>query len=161
MKRFLFLVALAHLMFSNPLTAKEARLDAPAFPELASTKFSSARYELSAEKGRLITTPGAVFTEAGDYTGMILPELLSAPEPIPYPKWAAQQGWEGEVILAIEVMTDGSVDRYSVVQSTGHKILDETAAAVVRTWKFTPAMKDGKPVHTCVEIPIRFELTRE
>lgn len=111
--------------------------------------------------GKLIAKPGRVFTDGGDYRGISLPYLLSSPRPIVYPRWAIRQGWQGKLLLAIEIRTDGSVGRYNVLRSTGYRILDEEATRAVRSWKFYPAMKNGKPTLTCIEIPIVFHLGDE
>ena len=108
--------------------------------------------------GKLIVRPGRVFTEGGDYSGMILPYLLSNPKPIPYPRWAVRQGWQGRFVIAIEVLVNGSVGRFKVMKSTGHTLLDESATNAVRIWKFSPAAKNGKPVVTCIQIPVVFQL---
>ncbi len=107
---------------------------------------------------KLTVKPGQVFTEGGDYRGMILPYLISQPKPISYPRWAIRQGWQGRFVIAIEIRTDGTVGRYKVMKSTGRRILDKVATDAVRSWKFQPAVKNGKIVVTCIEIPVIFEL---
>lgn len=113
------------------------------------------------QNGTLVTKPGPVLTEKGDYAGMQLPYLTSTPKPIAYPRLAVQRGWEGELVIAVEILTDGAVGRHQVMESTGHGLLDKIAAEAVRSWKFHPAMKNGEPVLTCIAIPIRFELQGE
>lgn len=107
---------------------------------------------------KLIARPGALFTQGGDYSGIELPYLVSTPKPIKYPRWALRQGWEGRFIIAVEVLIDGTVGRYYVMQSTGHKILDKAATEAVRTWKFHPAMKNGKPIVECAQVPVTFKI---
>lgn len=108
--------------------------------------------------GQLISKPGSIFTVGGNYSGMELPYLISAPKPIAYPHWAVRQGWEGDFVIAIEVLKNGSVGRYKVMKSTGHQRLDQAAVHAVQSWKFHPAMKNGQSIVTCVELPVRFEL---
>ncbi len=110
------------------------------------------------ENEKLKIKPGHVFTEGGDYRATALPYLISSPKPIAYPRWAIRQGWEGELVIAVEVLKDGSVGRCKVMKSTGHRVLDKVATDAVRSWKFQPAVKDGKLVVTCIEIPVTFEL---
>ncbi len=111
-----------------------------------------------ADNGKLIAKAGPVFTEGGDYSGMMLPYLLSHPKPISYPRWAIKQGWQGRFVIAVEILTDGSVGRYKVRESTGHRMLDRVATEAIRAWKFKPAVKDGKYIGTCIEIPVVFKL---
>ena len=110
---------------------------------------------------KLITQPGALFTQGGDYTGIDLPYLISTPKPLKYPRWALRQGWEGRFSIAIEVRKDGSVGTFKVMQSTGHKILDQAATDAVRSWKFHPAMKNGQPVVECAQIPVTFKISEK
>ena len=111
--------------------------------------------------GQVISKPGAIFTQGGDYKGMELPYLISNPKPIVYPRWAVRQGWTGQLELAIEIFENGRVGKYKVMKSTGHEMLDKAAIKSVQTWKFHPAMKNGKAIHTCVQIPILFDLQSE
>jgi protein TonB len=110
--------------------------------------------------GELVPEPGPVFTEGGDYEGISFPYLLSEPEPIPYPRWAVDQGWQGKVVIAVEILLDGTVGRTQIMQSTGYSLLDETADKALKTWRFHPATKDGQPVLQCFEIPIRFRISK-
>lgn len=111
--------------------------------------------------GKLISHPGMVFTTGDEGPHFELPYLLSYPEKISYPRWAIHQGWEGKLVLAVEILKDGSVGRTAVMQSTGRKILDEAATDSIKTWKFHPAMKNGEPALTCVQIPVVFQLAEK
>jgi len=113
------------------------------------------------QSGKLTIKPGLVFTEGGDYAGMRLPYLVSDPKTIFYPRWAVRQGWQGKCVIAIEVLLDGTVGRFQIMHSTGYRVLDDQAVKAVRSWKFHPAVKDGKQIVTCVEIPVFFKLTVE
>lgn len=110
---------------------------------------------------QFVTRPGRIFTEGGNYEGIALPYLISAPKPVVYPRWAVRQGWQGRFVIALEVLTDGTVGRYYVMRSTGHRMLDHAALRAVRTWKFHPAVRDGKAVVECVQIPVVFKLDQE
>ena len=113
------------------------------------------------KNNKLTTKPGPVFTEGTDTEGAALPYLLSNPKPISYPKWAIHNGWQGECTIAVEILADGSVGRYYVMRSTGHETLDEEAVKALKSWKFHPATKDGRPFVTCIQIPITFQLQDE
>lgn len=107
--------------------------------------------------GRLVLKPVKIFT-TGDHTAMELPYLISQPQPVKYPRWALQQGWEGEMVIAVEVLLNGKVGRYKVMQSTGYKTLDETAVEAIKGWKFHPAVENGKEVVTCMQVAVRFQI---
>ncbi len=108
--------------------------------------------------GRLVTKPGTVFTEGLEASDVTLPYLISTPTPIQYPRWAQREGWQGGLVIAIEVLKDGSVGRWYVMKSTGHVRLDQAVVSAVKSWKFQSAMQQGKPVVTCVQLPVRFEI---
>ena len=83
--------------------------------------------------------------------------LIKSERP-PYPQVARQRGWEGTVVLRINIGAGGDVTNVSTQKSTGYDALDESAAQSVKTWRFDPA-KDGEfPVSSVVDLPIRFNL---
>ncbi|MBI4712048.1 MAG: energy transducer TonB [Planctomycetes bacterium] len=75
-----------------------------------------------------------------------------------YPSRAIELAQEGVVILLVAVETDGSLSDIRIIQSSGYQLLDDSALATVRKWKFTPATQNGKPVSSQVRVPIRFKL---
>lgn len=85
---------------------------------------------------------------------------LNNPKP-PYPLAARRQGAEGRVVLRAQVLEDGHCAEVRIVRSSGHALLDETALATVRRWRFVPATRAGKAVSSWVEVPIHFQLNRE
>lgn len=111
--------------------------------------------------GRLLVKPGAVFTQGGHYEDITLPYLVSSPKTIAYPRWAMRQGWQGKVSIALEILRDGRVGRTKIMQSSGYRLLDQTAAKAVHTWRFHPAIQNGRPTVTCIQIPIVFQLENE
>ncbi len=83
--------------------------------------------------------------------------LIKSERP-PYPQVARQRGWEGTVVLRINIGPGGNVEDVATQKSTGYDALDESAAQSVKTWRFDPA-KDGEfPVPSVVDLPIRFNL---
>lgn len=75
-----------------------------------------------------------------------------------YPKDAKNAQIEGTVFLQIIIKADGSVGGVSILKGA-HPILDYTAYKVISdmpAWK--PARKDGKPVDSFVNFPVRFKL---
>lgn len=98
------------------------------------------------------TTSAMANTEA-DYKAA----YLNNPRP-PYPLSAARQGAEGRVLLLAEVLPDGRAGRVRLEKSSGHALLDASAMNTVRSWRFTPARKDGVVTTQAVLIPIDFTL---
>jgi protein TonB len=75
-----------------------------------------------------------------------------------YPEIARIRGYEGIVLVAAEILPDGSVGNMKIRKSSGHAILDQSAVEAVKPWKFEPAKKSGKPFAVWVELPIKFVL---
>lgn len=73
-----------------------------------------------------------------------------------YPEAAKEQRISGKVFLVVDVAADGSVAKAEVERSEPAGVFDEAALEAVEKWKFTPAMKDGKPVASRVRVPIAF-----
>lgn len=76
-----------------------------------------------------------------------------------YPGLARQRGYEGDVLIAAEVRSDGRIGAVRVKRSSGYASLDDSALEAVRAWRFEPAKRMGSPVDAWVEIPIRFKLS--
>jgi protein TonB len=76
----------------------------------------------------------------------------------PYPRQARVMGWEGTVMLQVEVKPDGTVGEVSVVKTSGHALLDEAALTAVKGRRFAPAMEGNFPVRSVVNLPVRFDL---
>lgn len=94
----------------------------------------------------------------GNYTQAIGDaHYLSNPKP-EYPLLARQRQWQGVVQLRVHVTETGKAEEVALEQSSGYKVLDDAALAVVKKWRFIPA-KRGNIVEACwVSVPIRFTL---
>ncbi|MGV8081547.1 MAG: TonB family protein [Syntrophales bacterium] len=75
-----------------------------------------------------------------------------------YPLAARLRGYEGMVLLSVEVSADGRVDDLMVKRSSGYEVLDRSALEAVRNWTFEPARRMGQPVRMRVDIPVKFVL---
>ncbi|MFA7255865.1 MAG: energy transducer TonB [Candidatus Omnitrophota bacterium] len=109
----------------------------------------------------LLSRPVLISSAHGQLGGEALPTLISMSKPILYPGWARRKGSEGLLIVALEILENGSVGRWQIIRSTGEESLDKAAVKAFLTWKFQPAIKNGRPVKTCIQLPINFELMEE
>lgn len=75
-----------------------------------------------------------------------------------YPRLAKLRGEEGDVVLEIEVASDGYVSSVTVVDSSGFASLDEAAVKAARSASFRPAKADGRPVASVARITLKFQL---
>jgi len=74
---------------------------------------------------------------------------------IAYPATARRMGWEGKVVVAFQLLSDGSVRDVRVVQGSGHAALDRGAIDAVRNASPFPR----SPVETEVITPVVYRLT--
>lgn len=88
------------------------------------------------------------------------PRYLDAMRP-PYPKRAREMGWEGTVVLRVEVHPDGSVGAISVHRTSGYLTLDEAALTAVKRWRFAPPTDGAFSFATVVDVPVRFDLKEQ
>ncbi|MGA2984553.1 MAG: M56 family metallopeptidase [Terriglobia bacterium] len=99
------------------------------------------------------TPPDVVFNVGN---GVSEPVPIYKPDP-PYTKEARAAKVEGTVVLWIVVGVDGTVTDAKVVKATDQG-LTENAVDTVKTWKFKPAMKDGKAVPCKVMVEVSFRI---
>jgi protein TonB len=85
------------------------------------------------------------------------PKYYRNPKP-PYPRIARRKGYEGIVVLKVEILPNGRVGEIRVKTSSGHRMLDRSALKTVKGWKFIPAKQGEDPIGMWAEIPIRFDL---
>jgi protein TonB len=88
---------------------------------------------------------------------LIQPGYLRNPPPR-YPIEARRNGWEGSLMLRVQVSSRGIPEQVDVISSSGYGILDVAARDAVLRWRFNPARLAGQPVSAAVEIPVIFKL---
>jgi len=84
-------------------------------------------------------------------------EYLNNPRP-PYPATARRMGYQGKVILRVEVLANGMAGQILLHTSSQYALLDDAAKQTVSTWRFTPAQHLGQAVTQWFLIPINFSL---
>ena len=75
-----------------------------------------------------------------------------------YPLIARKRGYEGRVLLSVQVAGSGQVADITIAKSSGHTLLDHAAMDAVRRWRFRSASGGESPVDTIVEVPVTFRL---
>jgi TonB family protein len=88
--------------------------------------------------------------------GIVPPKVLVKNEPA-YTEEARAAKIQGPVVLALVVGVDQAVHDIRVTQSLDPG-LDANAVACIRTWRFQPATKDGKPVAVRALVQVNFRL---
>jgi protein TonB len=109
---------------------------------------------------RVVALPADVTSSNLDeMSGRMRPDVqyLSSTPPR-YPRLARKRGWEGTVLLEVEVLSSGNVGTIIVARSSGHRVLDRAAQKAVEKWQFSVNRTDGSGVTATVEIPVTFTL---
>ncbi len=82
--------------------------------------------------------------------------------PVPaYPMVARRMGWQGRVVLNVEVLSSGLPGQVRLHQSSGHDVLDNAAMQAVRGWRFVAARQGGQMVTKWFLVPIPFILKED
>jgi protein TonB len=84
---------------------------------------------------------------------------LDNPKP-PYPLAARRRGIEGRVLLSAHVSAEGVCTEVRLTRSSGHALLDESAANTVNRWRFLPARRGETAVASWVDVPVSFRLEK-
>ncbi len=85
---------------------------------------------------------------------------VSCPERRPpvYPPMSRRLGETGKVVLRVELDESGRVSAAQVASSSGSARLDAAALAAVKSWRCTPAQRDGQAVRSVATQPFNFTL---
>ena len=113
---------------------------------------SSRQQDHKGQDGSIISVNSSI----GDVS-LAVPRYRENTHPV-YPSIARMRGYEGIVLLSVEIFANGRVGRLNIKKSSGYAVLDRSALEAVRTWKFEPAKKADIPLTVTVDIPIRFSL---
>jgi TonB family protein len=96
---------------------------------------------------------GGVYRVGGNVSA---PTVIYAPDP-EYSEQARKARYQGKVVLWMIISAEGQPRDIRVARSLGMG-LDEAAIETVRTWRFKPAMRDGRPVAVQVNVEVTFRL---
>lgn len=86
-----------------------------------------------------------------------MPELIEMTNPA-YPKEAKEKGIEGDVWIQALVDTTGTVKKVLIKKTSGSELLDKPAVDAAYKNKFSPGIKDKKPVACWVTYKVSFVL---
>ncbi|WP_257281204.1 MULTISPECIES: energy transducer TonB [unclassified Endozoicomonas] len=75
-----------------------------------------------------------------------------------YPRIAQRRNQQGVVMLEVVVDIEGHAMNIKVLESSGFKLLDQSAIAAVEDWEFEPQKRNNRLVASRVHIPVAFQL---
>ncbi len=87
--------------------------------------------------------------------GMKPPKATKSPDP-DYPQVPADAEPNGVVVMLVGINPTGRVELVHVLRASNDAFQD-SAVATVKTWKFSPAKKDGKPVPVQITVEMKFQ----
>jgi TonB family protein len=87
--------------------------------------------------------------------GMKAPKATHSPDPA-YPQIPADAEPRGVVVMLIGINTKGHVELVRVLRAS-NEAFQESAVSTVKTWKFSPAKKYGKPVPVQITVEMHFQ----
>jgi TonB family protein len=88
--------------------------------------------------------------------GVVAPKVISFVQPF-YTRAARENRIEGTVTVEAAFDVKGNANLLGTVKSLGYG-LDENALTAFRSWKFSPALRNGVPVEVVAQIDIDFNL---
>lgn len=94
-------------------------------------------------------------------SGTVQPPTVVKSAPPTYPEEARLAGIEGQVLLKVRVLYDGTVGEVRVLKSSGRADFDQAAIDCVKQWQFSPAMQSGIRVGVWISVPINFDITND
>jgi TonB family protein len=83
------------------------------------------------------------------------PKATKSPDPL-YPKIPADAEPRGVVVMLIGINTKGHVELVHVLRAS-NAAFEDSAVSTVKTWKFSPAKRDGKPVPVQITVEMHFQ----
>ena len=81
---------------------------------------------------------------------------VSTPDPL-YPNSARENKLAGDTIVAMTVLTDGSVTDIQLIGKSAQS-MDEAALETLRHWRFKPAMCGTEPVVSDIQVVVSFRM---
>jgi TonB family protein len=91
-------------------------------------------------------------------TGRVYPRAIYRPDP-EYTDKARKKKISGTVVLSLTVGTDGRAHDIKVSKPLGYG-LDENAVKAVQSWKWEPALEEGTPIESKVNVTVSFSTWR-
>lgn len=105
--------------------------------------------------------PSAPSEAPPSFTAALVPDRVAiaafTPAP-PYPPEARARGQQGIVLVRVDIGADGRVIDVTLARSSGWPALDRAVLETLRTWRFDPARKAGRPMADAILQSVRFSL---
>jgi TonB family protein len=87
--------------------------------------------------------------------GIKPPKAYKSPDP-EYPKIPIDAEPNGVVVMLVGISTKGHVELVHVLRAS-NDAFQQSAVATVKTWRFSPAKKNGKPIPAQITVEMHFQ----
>lgn len=104
------------------------------------------------------TAPATASGPPGPVRVANLAAIMTYGPPPPYPAASKHKKETGTVVVRVVISEQGTVTDASIRQSSGFSALDEAALNAVRRYRFSPTIRDGRPVIASGSIAMPFTL---
>ena len=88
----------------------------------------------------------------------VAPVTAKAEEPV-LPRSLLKPGESAEIVICAAIDENGKLVNARTVSAT-HKELEKVVIKSLKKWEFRPAMLDGKPIKSRVDIPFKFVVAK-
>jgi TonB family protein len=147
----LLLVAIGTGAVAAPIVA--GLIEAPVASALSTRANVASTPVMFGSSSKHAADPQQIYHVGGDVTA---PKLVYAPDP-EYTEKARRAKYEGVCVISTVVDAQGNATNVQVVRQLGMG-LDIKAVEAVKSYRFKPAMRFGKPVAVEVKIEVNFRL---
>jgi len=122
---------------------------------------AAAQSRTTADSSSMSTTTPAITVDDESFASyqrvtknMKPPKATHSPDPA-YPEIPSDAEPNGLVVMLVGLNAKGHVELVHVLRAS-NQAFETSAVSTVKTWKFSPAKKDGKPVPVQVTVEMRF-----
>jgi len=102
------------------------------------------------------TAPPAVTPTPGCANSTTAAAVVSTPAPPEIPLQVRASGTSGTALVSVQLDASGTVTGATVTQSTGNSSLDIVAVGMARDARYSPALRDCKPVASAYVYSVKF-----
>src|SRR5271167_5119848 len=125
----------------------------PSFAQSANTGGDSSKMSTSTPANTLDDEAFAAYQRVTK--GMKPPKATRSPDP-DYPQIPADAEPHGVVVMLVGINAKGRVELVHVLRAS-NEAFETRAVSTVKTWKFSPAKSNGKPIPVQVTVEMRFQ----